>query len=381
MSFLPYSRQDINDSDIAAVITALKGDVITGGHYVSDFENALCAYSGAKHAVVMNSATSALHCAYLALGLGAGDELLTTPITFAATANAALMCGADVRWADVSLESGNIDVASIKECISPRTKIIAPVDLGGNPVDMEAICQLAHAKGIKVVDDASHALGSSFADGRKIGSALLADNKNGADATIMSFHAIKPITTIEGGAVLTNDDEIARKCKLLRSHGISKTELWDSDMSMLGFNYRLSDVACALGLCQLTRLDEFVNTRGEIASVYDEFFASCKWAKNVKIPSGITSSRHLYIVLLGDNLAKNKAQIFSELHSQNIGVQVHYKPTYSFDFYRQKYGDIFLPNAELFYAKELSLPCQQKMSVKDAELVLEKLCEIVEKYL
>lgn len=381
MNFLPYSRQDINESDISAVCEALKGDVITGGHYVSDFESALCAYSGAKHAVVMNSATSALHCAYLALGLSKGDELLTTPITFAATANAALMCGADVRWADVSLESGNVDVESIKERISPRTKIIAPVDLGGNPVDMQSICDIAHARGIKVVDDASHALGTIFGDGRRVGGGLLAGGKNGADATIMSFHAIKPITTIEGGAVLTNDDEIARKCRLLRSHGISKKELWDSDMSMLGYNYRLSDVACALGISQLTRLDEFVRIRNEIASVYDEFFSSCPWAKNVKIPSDITSSRHLYIVLLDDNLAKSKEQIFKELHKENLGVQVHYKPTYSFEFYRQKYGAISLPNAELFYKKELSLPCQQKMSVNDAKMVLEKFCKIVEKYL
>lgn len=380
MNFLPYSRQDINESDISAVCEALKGDVITGGHFVSDFENALCAYSGAKHAVVMNSATSALHCAYLALGLSKGDELLTTPITFAATANAALMCGADVRWADVSLKSGNIDITSIKENLSPHVKIIAPVDLGGNPVDMQSICDIAHARGIKVVDDASHALGSSL-EGKKIGCGVLASGKKGADATIMSFHAIKPITTIEGGAVLTNDDEIARKCHLLRSHGISKTELWDSDMSMLGYNYRLSDVACALGLSQLERLDEFVDIRNEIAAIYDEFFSTCQWAKNMKIPTSVCSSRHLYIILLCDELAKKKAQIFSELHSQNIGVQVHYKPTYSFDFYRQKYGQISLPNAELFYQKELSLPCQQKMSANDAKIVLETLEKIARKYI
>lgn len=381
MNFLTYSRQSINDGDITAVCDALRGDIITGGQKVVDFEKALCDYTGAKYAVAMNSATSALHCAYLALGLKNGDEIITSPITFAATANAAIMCKADAKWAGVNENDGNIDISSIETLITPKTRILAPVDLSGNPVDMENIVKIAKKHNLKIVDDASHALGSSYANGVKIGSGLCENGLRGADITILSFHAIKPITTLEGGALLTNDENIAQKARLLRSHGISKTELWDSDMSVLGYNYRISDVACALGSSQLKRLDEFVRIRNEIAGIYDEYFSSCCWAKNVKIPSSIRSSRHLYMILFDDDLAQNKKEIFTALHAENIGVQVHYKPTYEFSFYKEKYGQICVPSADNFYKKELSLPCHQLMSGSDAKRVLDALEAIVKKYL
>lgn len=375
MNFLTYSRQSIDDSDIKAVCDALRADIITGGQKVSDFEKALCDYTGAKYAVAMNSATSALHCAYLALGLKNGDEIITTPITFAATANAAIMCGADVKWAGVDENSGNIDIKSIEPLITPKTKILAPIDLGGNPLQMEKIIELAKKHDLKVVDDASHALGSGYKNGIKIGSGLCENGTKGADITILSFHAIKPITTLEGGALLTNHENIAQKARLLRSHGISKKELWDSDMSALGYNYRISDVACALGLSQLKRLDSFVALRNEIAKIYDEFFERCQWAKNVKIPANITSSRHLYMILLNDELAECKKEIFSALHDENIGVQVHYKPTYLFSFYKGK--NVSIESAENFYKKELSLPCHQLMSENDAKRVLAVLENII----
>ena len=381
MNFLTYSRQSINDDDIKAVTDALRGDIITGGQKVVDFEKALCDYTGAKYAVAMNSATSALHCAYLALGLKNGDEIITSPITFAATANAAIMCKADVKWASVNENDGNIDISSIEALITPKTRILSPVDLGGNPVDMENIAKIAKKHNLKIVDDASHALGSSYANGVKIGSGLCENGQKGADITILSFHAIKPITTLEGGALLTNDENIAQKARLLRSHGISKKELWDSDMSVLGYNYRISDVACALGSSQLKRLDEFVRIRNEIAGIYDEYFSACKWAKNSLVPSSIRSSRHLYMILFDDDLAQNKKEIFAALHAENIGVQVHYKPTYEFSFYKEKYGQICVPSADNFYKKELSLPCHQLMSESDAKRVLDALEAIVKKYL
>lgn len=381
MNFLTYSRQSINNDDITAVCEALRDDIITGGQKVIDFEKALCDYTGAKYAVAMNSATSALHCAYLALGLGENDEIITSPITFAATANAAIMCGANVKWAGVNENDGNIDIKSIEALITPKTRILAPVDLGGNPVDMENIVKIAKKHDLKVVDDASHALGSSYANGVKIGSGLCENGQKGADITILSFHAIKPITTLEGGALLTNDENIAQKARLLRSHGISKKELWDSDMSCLGYNYRISDVACALGISQLKRLDEFVRIRNEIAKIYDEYFSTCAWAKNMEIPSSVRSSRHLYMILLNDDLAGHKKEIFSALHNENIGVQVHYKPTYLFSFYKEKYGQISVQSAENFYKKELSLPCHQLMSKDDAKAVLDILKSIVKKYL
>ena len=371
MQFIPYSRQCIENDDISAVCDALKNDVITCGEKVSEFENSLCEYIGVKYAIVMNSATSALHAGYLALGLGENDEIITSPITFAATANAAIMCGANVRWANVNEYNGNIDISSISKLITPRTKIIAPVDFGGLSVDMDEILAIAKKHNLLVLDDASHALGSLY-KGEKVGKK--------AHASVFSFHAIKPITTLEGGALLTNDEKIAKKARLIRSHGISKNALWDSDMSMLGYNYRLSDVACALGLNQLKKLDNFIQKREKIAMYYDSKLSKepfSKFLDTIKIPSDFKSSRHLYIIKLAPNLRAKKAEIFSKLQQNGIGVQVHYKPTYEFSFYREKYGTISIPSAKNFYESELSLPCHQLMSIDEAKFVLSTLKSIL----
>ena len=390
---IPYSRQQITDADIKAVVNALKHDILTGGDKVGEFEAAIAEYVGVKHVVAMNSATSALHVAYLAFGVGENsaqskrtnlssqasensgdlnekDEVITTPITFAATANAALMAGAKVKFCDVK-KDGNIDENALEALITPQTKVITPVDFGGNPVALDKILNIAAKYGIKVLDDASHALGSSQ-NGVKVGSK--------ADASIFSFHPVKPLTTFEGGALATNDDEIARLARLYRSHGIAKKRLWDSDMSLLGYNYRLSDVACALGLSQLARLDEMIAKRNEIAKFYDEKFAKNPYFSTTAIPSGTVSSRHLYGILLFPNFWCAKEDIFAELHARGIGVQVHYKPTYKFSFYRELYGEISLPNAEDFYRAELSIPCHQNMSLKDAEFVAQTLFETLAKF-
>ncbi|WP_086240780.1 UDP-4-amino-4,6-dideoxy-N-acetyl-beta-L-altrosamine transaminase [Campylobacter devanensis] len=365
-----YSRQKIEDDDIQAVIEALKSDMLTCGNRVVDFESALCELTGAKFAVAMNSATSALHAAYIALGVGTGDEVITTPITFAATANAAIMCGARIKFADVLL-NGNINPASIKELISDKTKVITAVDFGGYPVDMDAIKALIKEQDIKIIDDASHALGSSI-NGKMVGTL--------ADATIFSFHAIKPITTFEGGALLTNDENIAKSARLTRSHGMVKKQAWNMDMVTLGYNYRLSDVACALGSSQLKKLDKFINRRYEIAKIYDNAFKNSKYLKTIDIPDNIRSARHLYPVLLNSNLWCVKEDIYNELHAMGIGVQVHYKPTYQFSFYKNLYGEMRLDGAEDFYRAELSLPCHQMMSDDEAKFVIANLNELLEIY-
>ena len=365
-----YSRQKIEDDDIKAVVEALKSDMLTCGNRVVDFESALCELTGAKYAVVMNSATSALHAGYIALGVGSGDEVITTPITFAATANAAIMCGARIKFADI-LPNGNIDPKSIKSLINTKTKVITAVDFGGYPVDMDEIKNLTQNSQIKIIDDASHALGSSR-DGRAVGSL--------ADVSIFSFHAIKPITTFEGGALLTNDENIAKSARLTRSHGMVKKQAWNMDMVTLGYNYRLSDVACALGLSQIKKLDKFINRRYEIAKIYDDAFKNSKYLKTIDIPDNIRSARHLYPVLLNSNLWCVKEDIYNELHAMGIGVQVHYKPTYQFSFYKNLYGEMRLDGAEDFYRAELSLPCHQMMSDDDARVVISSLNQMLEKY-
>ena len=370
MNYLPYSTQKIDQDDIEAVVNALKSDILTGGEKVVEFEKALCDYTGAKFAIVMNSATSALHAAYKALGIESGDEVITTPITFAATANAALMCGGEVKFAEV-LDNGNINPASIENLITPKTKVITPVDLGGFPVDMEEIQKIADKHNLKIIDDASHALGSSI-NGKKVG--------NLADVSIFSFHPVKPITSLEGGAVLTNDETIAQKARLFRSHGSVAKTAWNYDITMLGWNYRLSDVGCALAINQLKKLDNFIDIRNEIANFYESKFDKNPYFSTIKIPQNIRSGRHLYMIKLFGDLWCNKEDIFNELKSRNIGVQVHYIPTYKFSLYRQKYGQMSIESAENFYKSELSIPCHQKMSLDDAKFVADTLFEVLEKH-
>ena len=364
---IPYSRQQITEEDIKVVADALRDDILTGGQKVSKFEEELAKYVGVKHVIAMNSATSALHVAYLSLGVKAGDEVITTPITFAATANAALMAGAQVKFCDVKA-NGNIDEEKIPALITPKTKVITAIDYGGNPVELDKIINLAKKHGIKVIDDASHALGS-VQNGVKVGVK--------ADISIFSFHPVKPITTLEGGALATNDDELARLARLYRSHGIAKTKLWDSDMSLLGYNYRITDVACALGLSQLKRLDGFIAKRNEIAKFYDEKFSGYEYFKTINIPANTTSSRHLYPVLLDEKFWDKKEQIFEALLQKGVGVQVHYKPTYKFSFYKALLGEISLSNAEKFYSAELSIPCHHGMSVDDAKFVASTLFDVL----
>ena len=368
---IPYSKQSINEDDIQAVIEALKSDYLTGGSRVGLFEKELCKYLGVKYACTVNSATSALHLACLACGLKKDDEVITTPITFSATSNAIIMSGAIPIFCDVKSD-GNIDETKIQKLITPRTKAIIPVDFGGNPAQIDEILKLCSKYNLTLIEDSCHALGGEI-KGDKIG--------NKADMSIFSFHAIKPITTCgEGGAIVTNNKKLYNKVKLLRSHGIVKKGLWDSQMNELGYNYRLSDVASSLGISQIKRLDSFIAKREEIAKFYDEFFKKCSYFSTIRLPSHVKSARHLYPILLTKELCKSKESIFKELHANGIGVQVHYKPIYHYSYYQKLLNIPHLDGAEKFYRAELSIPCHQGMNLDDASFVANTLLNVLAKY-
>lgn len=363
---IPYSRQSINQNDIDAVVEALQSDFLTGGARVGAFEEALAHYLGVKHVCVMNSATSALHVAYQIIGLHEGDEIITTPLTFAATSNTAVQCGAKPIFCDIKFD-GNIDERRIEALITPQTKAVVPVDFGGNPLLIHTLKALCEKHQLFLIEDASHALGSEI-QGIKVGQT--------ADMTIFSFHAIKPITTFEGGAIATNNSAFYEKAKLLRSHGIVKKTHWNSDMLLLGENYRLSDVACALGLSQLGRLDDFIAKRTQIAYYYDAYFKDNPYFTTIAIDKTHKSAYHLYPILLDRSLWCSKEELFEALHVKGVGVQVHYKPVYQFSYYKEHFGEQRLNNAEDFYRAELSIPCHQGMSMDDAAFVAQTLLEV-----
>ena len=367
---IPYSTQFIENDDIAAVVEILQSSHLTQGEKVEEFEEAIARTVGAKHCIVFNSATSALHGAYAACGLMEGDEIITTPISFVATSNMAIALGVKPLFCDVKPD-GNIDENLIEALITPRTRAIVPVDFAGKPVAISSINAIAQKHNLLVIEDASHALGSSV-EGRKIGSL--------ADMTIFSFHAIKPITTGEGGAIVTNSEEFAQKLRLFRSHGIVKKQLWNSDMVSLGYNFRMTEFAAALGLSQLHKLDRFLSVRDTVAHYYDERFKNHKLFTTIHIDPNEQSARHLYVLLLSPELHCVKEEIFTELHTLGIGVQVHYKPIYQNSFYKERFGEQRLVGAENFYKSELSIPCHQKMSMEDAIHVANTVLDVIEKY-
>jgi len=367
---LPYSTQMIEEDDIAAVVDILRSSHLTQGSKVQEFEEAIAEYIGTRYCVTFNSATSALLGAYAVSGLKENDEIITTPISFVATSNMAVVLGAKPIFCDVKMD-GNIDESLIEALITSQTRAIVPVDFAGKPVAIEAIKTIAKKHNLLVIEDASHALGSST-NKRRIGSF--------ADMSIFSFHAIKPITTGEGGAVVTDNEAFAKKLKLFRSHGIIKKQLWNSDMVSLGHNLRLTEFAAALGLSQLHKLDRFLQRRNEIARYYDERFAGHKLFTTIAIDSDEQSARHLYPLLLNPSLHCVKEEIFNELQDRGLGVQVHYKPIYQNSFYKERFGEQRFATAELFYKSELSIPCHQKMTLEDAAMVADIVLEVMEKY-
>lgn len=363
---IPYSRQSINKDDLSAVLAVLKSDIITQGDVVEEFEKEIAKYLGVKYAITFNSATSALYTAYKILDYE-GFEFITTPLTFCATSNMMLNLGIKPIFCEID-NLGNIDTFKIEKLINKNTRAIVSVDYAGISVDVYKIIEICKRYNLSFISDSSHSFGGEY-KGRKIGQF--------ADMSIFSFHALKPITTIEGGAIVTNNKDFYKKALLIRSHGIIKNELWDSQLDFTGFNFRLSDVASALGISQLKRLEGFIEKRAKIANFYNLAFKDNPFFSTLEIPKHIKSSHHLYPILLNQKLWKHKKAIFKDLLDKGIGIQVHYKPLYQYNLYK---NHAKLQSAECFYNAEISIPCHQKMSLKDAKFVAKNLLKILKKY-
>jgi UDP-4-amino-4,6-dideoxy-N-acetyl-beta-L-altrosamine transaminase len=380
MSTIPYGRQDINQADIDAVVDVLRSDFLTQGPVVPAFENAVSQYCGAQHAVAVNSATSALHIACLALGVGEDDSVWTTPITFVASANCALFCGAAVDFVDIDPRTYNISLERLAEKLAiaekngKLPKVVIPVHLSGQPCDMEGIHALSRQYNFKIIEDASHAIGGKY-KGEPIG------NCRYSDITVFSFHPVKIITSGEGGMAVTNDTTLAKHMRLLRSHGISSTaadmqprpaqEIWNYQQIDLGFNYRMTDIQGALGLSQMQRLDEFVTQRHAIAKRYDQLLS----ALPVLTPwqdAASYSGCHLYVIRLKlQEIKKTHRQIYSALHASNILVNLHYIPVYRQPYYEQmgfKVG--YCPQAEQYYSEAISIPMYTSLKVAQQDEVV-----------
>jgi len=362
---LPYGRQWIDDSDIEAVAAALTSDFLTTGPLVERFEEALAAWTGAAHAAVLNSGTAALHGAYHAVGLGPGDEMITSPLTFAATANAALYLGATVRFVDIDPATGNLDPRLLADAVSPRTRLITAVDFAGHPADYDPIHAAAREHGLPVVADGAHSLGAVY-KGRPVGTL--------AALTTFSFHPVKPITTGEGGAVTTNDEEWIRRVRSFRSHGIVRDVAgegpWYYEMQHLGCNYRLTDFQCALGLSQLKKLAGFIGRRRDIAARYNRALAEVPGLVLPHVEEGVEPGWHLYVVRVPE--PRHRRPFFQRLRDMGIGVQVHYIPVYWHPYYEELgYRRGLCPHAEDFYSRCVSLPIFPKMADADVDRVIE----------
>lgn len=381
---IPYGRQDISQNDIDAVIAVLRSDFLTQGPVIGHFEKTLASYCGAGHAVACNSATSALHLACLALDLGPGDWLWTTPITFVASANCALYCGAQVDFVDIDPKTYNMSAVALGQKLEQAKaagrlpKVVVPVDLCGQPCDMAAIHALSREYGFKIIEDASHAIGGKY-QGQPIGDGRY------ADITIFSFHPVKIITTGEGGVAMTNDAALAGRMELLRSHGITRDPQkmvgtpdgqWYYQQIDLGFNYRMTDMQAALGLSQMSRLDAFVSRRAEIARRYDEALAGLEVATPWQHPDSY-SAWHLYVVRIP---AVRHRSTFEGLRKQGIGVNLHYIPVHTQPFYQRmgfRPGDF--PEAEAYYTEAISLPMFPTMTYADQDLVIETLWGLIDR--
>ena len=362
---IPYGRQTISEADIAAVVRVLQSDYLTQGSQVPAFESSLKNYCGAAHAVAVCNATAALHIACQALGLGKGDILWTTPITFVASANCALYCGATVDFVDIDPHTLNLSIPRLAEKLAAAQvsgclpKIVIPVHLCGEPCDMAALHQLSQQYGFKIIEDASHAVGASY-QGGKVG------NCRYSDITVFSFHPVKIITTAEGGACLTNSPELADTLARLRSHGITRNPdemthepdgAWYYQQIELGYNYRMTELQAALGVSQMTRLDEFVARRHALADRYDALLADLPLTLPHRNPNN-RSALHLYPVQVQPESGKTRQQVFDYLRAHGIGANVHYIPVHTQPYYRQRFGFAHgdFPAAEAYYARAISLP-------------------------
>lgn len=379
--FLPYGHQWIHDEDIDAVVKALRSGWITQGPKVDEFEQKLANCCGAKYAVVFSSGTAAFHGAYFTAGIKEGNEIITSPITFVSTANAALFLHAHPIFVDIEEDTGNIDPNSIEKAITEKTKAIVPVDYGGHPVDLEKISEIARKYDLLVIEDACHALGAEYKS-EKIGSCRY------SDMTVFSFHPVKSITTGEGGAVLTNSKEYYEKLVIFRQHGVTKDKSkfkanldpvpgdWYHEMQLLGYNYRLTDIQCALGISQLKKLDKFIQRRREIVKIYKVAFKNNGFFNLPVEKDYARSSWHLYPIKLKDKYKNKKKEIFKKLREKGLGVQVHYIPVYWQPYYQKlAYKKGICPIAEDFYQREISIPLYQSLSDEDVKYIVNVITE------
>lgn len=373
---IPYGRQTIEDDDIDAVIEVLKSDYLTTGPKIAEFEKSVADYVGAKYAVAISNGTSALHAACFAAGIVPGDEVITTPITFAASSNCVLYCGGTPVFADIDPKTYNIDPDDIRKKITDKTKAIIAVHLAGQPCDMDEIHKIAKENNLIVIEDGAHALGSVY-KGKKVGSL--------SDMTTFSFHPVKPITTGEGGMIVTDNEEFYKKMVLFRSHGITRDEAmmtrndgpWFYQQFDLGFNYRITDIQCALGCSQMKKLDRFLAKRKEIVLRYNEAFTDCE---NIVTPYQLPETEsgwHLYIVQVKNC---DRKQIFEALRDKGIGVNVHYIPVYMHPYYQEHgYEDVHCKNAEEVYSHIISLPLYPGLTEEQQSYVIDTLKSLCER--
>jgi perosamine synthetase len=381
-TFLPYGRQSLEPEDIQAVIEVLKSDWLTTGPKIDEFEGAFAERVGTRFAVSFSSGTAALHGATFAAGLRPGDEAITSPLTFCATANCILYQGATPIFADVCRDTLNLDPQSVARKLSSRTKAIIAVDYAGHPADLQELRAIANATGALLIEDACHALGAEY-QGRRVGSI--------SDMTVFSFHPVKHLTTGEGGMVTTDDARLADTLRRFRNHGISsqarqrqEAGQWFYEMVLLGFNYRLTDIASALGLSQMKRLDENLSRRRQIAATYAAAFQDLP----VVIPTvheGVIPAWHLYPIRLNlESLSAGRGEIFQALRAENIGVSVHYIPVHLHRYYRERFpatsGKGLCPVAEDAYERLVSLPMFHSMTARDVDDVIRALRKVLARY-
>lgn len=377
-----YGHQYIDEADIQAVTEVLRSDYLTCGPKIGELEKKLCALTGAKYAVVCANGTAALHIAALSAGVGEGDEVITTPITFAASANCALYCGARPVFADIDPETYNIDPAKVEAAITPRTKAVVAVDYTGQSVELLPLLEICKKHGLTLIEDGAHVIGTTY-KGQPNGSV--------ADLTTFSFHPVKTVTGGEGGAVLTNNEALYKKLLLYRAHGITRDESlmehvpdgpWYYEQIALGYNYRMTDIQAALIISQLDKLPMFRARRKEIVRRYDEAFGKMpELFVQREIPESDTT-RHLYILrIVPEKLKIDRRRFFDALAAENVHGNVHYIPTYYFPYYEKLgYRRGLCPNAEKLYEEIVSLPLYYAMSDEDTESVIEAVKKIVDYY-